>query len=154
MKRKILFILVSFYSLFFVNVYASTVKEESAVVKVGSVDALVYDVEITWGKMDFIYTEQINYVWNSENYVYEIGDSTYSWVNKDNYVDINNKSYHEINVNLEYINLKDGINGAFDVANKKILGKTSNRFSLILNGKLEAYGSNYVKVGSINLKIY
>ena len=152
MKKRILFVLV-LVSYLFLNVSAASIKEESADVIVGEVDSPIYDVEITWGKMEFIYTEQVNYVWDNDSHVYELGSSSYNWVNKDNYVDVNNKSFTKINVELEYVSLKNDINGVFNVSNKEITSNAKERFTLTLNGKLDSSNLDYTKVGSINLKI-
>lgn len=152
MRKRILFALV-LVSYLFLNVSAASIKEESADVIVGEVDSPIYAVEITWGKMEFIYTEQVNYVWDNDSHVYELGTSTFNWVNKDNYVDVNNKSFTKINVELEYVSLKNDINGVFNVSNKEITSNAKERFTLTLNGKLDSSNLNYTKVGSINLKI-
>ena len=152
MKKRILFVLV-LVSYLFLNVSAASIKEESTDVIVGEVDSPIYAVEITWGKMEFIYTEQVNYVWDNDSHVYELGSSSYNWVNKDNYVDVNNKSFTKINVELEYVSLKNDINGVFNVSNKEITSNAKERFTLTLNGKLDSSNLNYTKVGSINLKI-
>ena len=151
MKKRILFVLILVGCLF-INVSAA-IKDESVDVVVGEVDSPVYAVDITWGKMEFIYTEQVNYVWNNDSHTYELGTSTFNWVAKDNYVDVNNKSFTKINIELEYVSLKNNINGVFDVSNKEIASNTNNRFTLTLNGKLDNSILNYTKVGSINLKI-
>lgn len=148
MRKKIVFILVLF-SCLFVNVYASSIKESSSVAIVGNVEVPVYNVEVVWGKMDFTYTEQINYVWNDNSHIYEKGKSTYSWLNKDNYVDVNNNSNIAINVELEYINLNNNVNGNFDVSKKKLKSNSNSRFTLTLSGSLD----EAKKVGTINLKI-
>lgn len=152
MKKRIMFIFILF-SCLFVNVYASSLKDESAIVRVGNVDAPVYNVEISWGKMEFIYTERINYVWNDDEHVYDLGQSNYNWVSKDNFVDVNNKSSFEIDVELEYVSVNKNVNGNFDVSKKKLNSNTNSRFTLTLNGNLDSSNLNSVKVGAINLKI-
>ena len=151
MKKKVLFVLLLF-GCFFVNVYATSIKDESGVVIVGNVEVPVYNVEVIWGKMDFTYTEQINYVWNDDTHIYEVGKSTYNWISKDNYVDVNNKSNISIDVELEYVNLNKNVNGNFDVSKKKLKSDASNRFTLTLNGNLSGINTDSVKVGTINVR--
>ena len=67
---KRIFLCLMLFSCLFINVYAETIKEDSAVVKVGDVETPVYEVEVTWGKMEFVYTEQINYVWDEDKHIY------------------------------------------------------------------------------------
>lgn len=148
MKQNIMFLIMVF-SCLFINVQAASLKEESAVVKVGNVEAPVYDVEISWGKMEFTYTECINYLWDDNNHTYELGESTFSWAAKDNYVGVNNKSNTFVDVELEYIGLNKDVIGSFDVSKKRLNSNSSSRFVLTLEGSLD----NSSKVGTINLKI-
>lgn len=154
MKRKIFVISLIIFSCLFVDVYALKEDEStSASVKVGNVDAPIYSVDVTWGKMDFTYTEQINYVWDDINHTYDLGESTYRWAAKDNYVDVNNHSYDAISVELEYVSLEESVDGVFNISKTTIDSRSNNRFTLTLEGKLKDSGLEYIKVCSINLKL-
>lgn len=153
MKKKIFFISLIVFSCLFINVNAlGDGDSSSATVKVGDVDATVYKMETTWGKMEFTYIEQINYLWDSDSHTYYVGESTYKWVNEDNYIDVVNKSYLPVEVELVYTSLNENIEGTFDVSKVKLLNDEKNRFVLTLNGKLDN-NVGYQKVGLINIRL-
>ena len=99
------------------------------------------------------YTEQINYVWDDINHTYDLGESTYRWAAKDNYVDVDNHSYDAISVELEYVSLEESVDGVFNISKTTIDSRSNNRFTLTLEGKLKDSGLEYIKVCSINLKL-
>lgn len=134
-----------------INVFA--LSEYQATVRVGDVDAPVYAVETTWGKMQFTYNEQINYNWDADKHTYELNESTYQWLGNDNYIDINNKSYDSIDVELSYESINDNISGDFDKNKATIKNDENMRFILTLAGELSEKNTEYIKVGTINLTI-
>lgn len=151
MKKSIMIFYFILFACLSFNV--SALKEETATVTVGEVEVPVYNVETSWGKMEFTYNEQINYIWNNTLHVYEEGNSTYKWIGTDNYIDITNKSYKPIDVELSYSSLNDDVNGSFDKT-KSIINKNENmRFTLTLDGKLSNNNVEYTRVGMINLSI-
>ena len=151
MKKRILIYLVISIICFSANVFA--IPEYGATVKVGNVEVPVYNVETSWGMMQFTYNEQINYEWDVENHVYELADSTYKWVATDNYIDVNNKSHKGIEVELSYNNIDNQVLGQFNESKRTIDTNEKVRFTLTLDGKLTNNSTEYVKVGLINFTI-
>jgi len=149
MNKKILFLLPIF-SLF---IMGNTIKQEDISVTVGTVDAPVYNMEITWDNMEFTYSETVNYVWNKNTHVYDLGESTYKWNSSENSVSIKNNSYMSINMELKYVGINEDISGIFDIPSKTIESGKNITSTLTLNGKLSDDKTSYIKVGSINLKI-
>lgn len=148
MNKKILFLLPIF-SMFLMG---NTVKQEELKVTVGNVDVPVYNMEVSWNNMEFTYSETVNYNWNNNTHIYELSESTYAWESNENNVIINNKSYMTVNIELSYIGNNEDVQGQFNISNKNIEAGKSITSKLTLSGKLSKDNTNYVKVGSINLK--
>lgn len=151
MKKIITFFTTIVIFCLTINVFA--LSDYQATVRVGEVDAPIYEVETTWGKMQFTYNEQINYIWDSNKHTYELNESTYQWIGNDNYIDINNKSYNSINIELNYDSINENISGEFDKNTATIKNNENMRFVLTLDGELSEKNTEYIKVGTINLTI-
>lgn len=150
MKSKIL-LLIAILIVSIMNVYA--LDNEEINVTVGEVDVPVYNVEIYWDSMDFVYTEQINYVWDNTTHTYELGNSTYYWSNLNNSLNVFNNSSYSINVKLGYTMINKDITGRFEIDNAKITPGSNETFKLNLDGKLSSSNTDYIKVGTIELNI-
>lgn len=151
MKKNITFFTTIVIFCLTINVFA--LSDYQATVRVGEVDAPIYEVETTWGKMQFTYNEQINYIWDSNKHTYELNESTYQWIGNDNYIDINNKSYDSIDIELNYDSINEKISGEFDKNTATIKNNENMRFVLTLDGELSEKNTEYIKVGTINLTI-
>ena len=151
MKKVMPFFTIILISCIAINV--SALEQQQATVKVGDVDVPIFNVETSWGKMQFTYNEQINYNWDSNTHTYELEESTFQWVGTDNYIDINNKSYDSIKVELSYDSINEKVSGSFDKSAATISKDESLRFTLTLDGELSNNSTEYVKVGTINLVI-
>lgn len=149
MNKKILFLLPIFS--FFIM--GNTIKQESVSVTVGEVDAPVYNMEITWDNMEFTYSETVNYVWNKNTHIYELTESTYKWNSNENNVSIKNNSFMSVHMELTYVGTNEEISGTFNIPKQTIGSGNTIISKLILEGKLSTNNTNYIKVGSINLKI-
>lgn len=147
-KYKFLLVLI-----FIPFITGYTVRNEEVSVVVGDVEVPVYNVEVTWDSMKFIYTETVNYVWDEKNYTYELTDSTYKWNTASNKVKIINKSTSSVNVELKYIGEKEAILGSFDISKKTLAVNESILSKLSLNGELSSNNTDYIKTGTINLLI-
>jgi len=150
MKNKIL-ILLSFLILY--PLITGYISEESQSVIVGNVETPVYNVEVSWDSMQFVYNEQINYEWNNISHTYELGESTYRWSATNNNIKVENNSAFPINISLNYISIKDNIDGNFNVSNTIINQGNTMNFQLILDGKLSNEAVNYTSIGTVNLLI-
>ena len=150
MKKNKLLILLLIFSSF---IMGYTIEDKNISVKVGKVDAPVYNVEVTWDAMEFTYTETINYIWNKENFTYELDESTYKWNTSSNSIKISNKSTVPINMELKYLGEKENIKGTFDITNKKLNANENIISKLILSGELPSQNTNYIQTGVINLEI-
>lgn len=155
MKYRIMLIVVLLIVIPVLKVNAATnnIKEESANVTVGEVDVPVLNVEVTWGAMEFTINEETNYLWKDNTKTYELEPLNYSWISNDNYIDVKNKSYRNIEVNLKYNSLYDKIEGTFN-KQREIIAKNNNmRFELILSGQINNTENGVIEAGSINLSI-
>ena len=132
MKKNKLLILLLIFSSF---IMGYTIEDKNISVKVGKVDAPVYNVEVTWDAMEFTYTETINYIWNKENFTYELDESTYKWNTSSNSIKISNKSTVPINMELKYLGEKENIKGTFDITNKKLNANENIISKLIISGE-------------------
>lgn len=150
MKQKLLILLLLFCP---IMMGYTNIDKESIDVTVGNVDVPIYNLEVSWGPMEFTYQETINYVWDNNTHTYELSKSTYKWNTSNNTIDINNKSTIPVNINLQYISINENVNGNFDISkitikpNEKIISK------LVLDGKISSNNTNYIKVGTINLNV-
>jgi len=149
MKKKIVVLLLGVIP--FLSGY--TYPDTNLSVTVGDVDLPIYDIEVTWGNMEFVYNEVISYKWNNNLYSYELVPPTYKWVSNSNDINIENKSIFLIDVVLKYNSINSSINGEFDIPNF-VLGRDERKASkLCLEGNLSSDNTNYVKVGTIDLTI-
>ena len=151
MKNKIL-VLLSLLILYpFATGYLS---EESQNVIVGNVETPVYNVEVSWDSMQFVYNEQINYEWDNNSHTYVLEESTYQWIVSNNNIKVENKSVVPINVRLNYISTRDNIDGNFNISSTTLNQGTSMNFELMLDGKMSNEDVNYTSIGTVNLLIF
>ena len=149
MKKKFLILLLIFSQI----LMGHTIKDKDISVIVGTVETPVYNVEVTWGSMEFTYNETINYVWDNNTHSYELSTSTYKWNTSNNIIDIQNKSAFPVNINLKYTSINENIDGNFDISETTIESNRNVKSKLILDGELSPSNNSYIKVGTINLKI-
>lgn len=155
MKSKIilLIILSILFSSVEVNAAGKTIEEENKNVVVGDVEVPALEVDITWGAMEFTLNEENNYVWEESTKTYELAPNTYSWTANNNYVDVTNHSYRDIEVSLVYNSLLNNVEGYFN-STREIIKKNNNmRFELNLSGTITNIENNIIKVGSIDLLV-
>ena len=153
MKFKVLFLTVLVVLFSTVKVNAATIKEENRNVTVGSVDVPVLEVDITWGTMEFTLNEETNYVWKDNTKTYELAPLTYSWTANNNYIDVTNNTYKDIEVSLVYNSSYSNVEGSFNKARETILRNNNTRFELNLSGTITNSENNIIRVGSIDLLI-
>lgn len=122
-------------------------------VTVWDVDVPVYNVDVTWGNMEFVYNEVINYEWNNNSFTYELAPSTYEWVSDSNYIKMENKSQFLVEFDLKYNTINSSISGSFDSSNFTLSNGESKLSKLYLEGSLSSGNTSFVKVGTIDLSI-
>ena len=149
-KYKNLFLLLVFLP--FLKVYSLENNQMNVVVS--NVSVPVYNVEVSWGTMEFTYNEIINYEWDNNTHTYELVPSNYKWISNGNDINIINRSAFSVNFILNYNSLNNNINGVFDISNSKLKTNESLTSKLTLDGKMNPNDSIYINVGTINLSIY
>lgn len=149
MKKSILKLLI----ISCIFLMGSKFEDKNMLVKVGEVTPPIYNIEISWDSMEFIYQETINYIWDNNTKSYELVDPTYKWNTVNNNINIKNKSNIIVNIELKYISDYENVEGNFDIS-KTIIKQNENVTSkLTLDGELSSNNSDYVNVGTINLVI-
>ncbi len=156
MKFKVLLFATMLLLLFSgvrVNAASNAIKEENKNVTVGSVDAPTLAVDITWGAMEFTLNEETNYEWKDSTKTYELVAPTYSWTANNNYIEVTNNSYTNIEVSLIYNSLYNNVAGYFNKERETITINNNMRFELNLSGTITNAENNIIRVGSIDLLI-
>lgn len=149
MKKKIIVLLLGVIPFLTGFTYPDT----NLSVIVGNVDVPVYNVEVMWGSMEFVFNEIINYEWNHALFTYDVAIPTYMWVSNSNDIRLENKSMFLVEFDLKYNSINSTINGEFDFSNFTLGNGESKIAKLSLDGKLSSNNTNYVKVGTIDLNI-
>ena len=121
-------------------------------VKLVDIELPVYDYDITWGDMNFIYTDVENYEFNSSTNEYDKVLSG-SWESSSNSIEILNNSSLSINVTLSYVSDENNITGGFSVNNFELSKDESKTVSLTLSGSLNNSYSSYTKIGSVLMEV-
>lgn len=129
------------------NVFA-----DSRDVTVNSVDTPVYSLDVSWGKMQFVYDAKKNYEWSSTTHEYNLVDTKYSWNATGNNIIITNGSSFGVDVSCVYTNNYGSLKGTFSNNNFTIASKKNAEVEFNLSGVLSKKVSNFSKVGTITLK--
>lgn len=111
-------------------------------------DQEIVNVDVTWGAMEFVYTDG---VWNTEKHIYEGA----GWTdNGTGYVTVKNSGTVETSARFFYITDRTDISGVFNVETVPVLeagGEVTAR--LTLNGKPEKALSEKTVIGSVTVQI-
>ena len=155
MKIKVLFFAALLLVLSSTNVVAASniIKEENTSVIVGDVDVPVLNVDVAWGTMEFTLNDEINYIWMDDTKTYELAPHTYSWTANNNYIDVSNYSYKDIEVSLIYNSSYNNVGGYFNKERETIRKNNNMRFELNLSGTITNADNDIIKVGTIDLLI-
>ena len=134
------------------------------VVKNETGEDIVYDVDITWGNMKFIYKTICTRTWNSRTHSYS-ESFKYAWENTGNTISITNHSNTAINAKFTY-NKGAGyssVKGTFSNNGKKVIASAVNKklndssltwkCNLNLSGAINKTLENYTTVGRVNMTI-
>ena len=125
---------------------------------------VIYDVEITWENMQFIYTTICTRKWDEKKHTYT-QNYEYEWENTGNAIYITNHSNKAINTKCEYIKNASygGINGNFTNNGVKVIESAENkkvedssltwRCDLSLTGSVNGKLDGYTTVGHVCMTI-
>lgn len=125
-------------------------------------NSTVYSVDISWGAMQFTYTESGDMVWNPADHTYK--DSTAAeWNSNGNTVTVVNHSNADVTATFSFDVLDEynTVNGSFDVASEKLAAGVVNGYesaakviaALTLKGTLSEKITDFVKIGTIKVVI-
>lgn len=123
----------------------------------------VYNVDISWGAMEFTYSVSGTKTWDPENHTYTTSTSA-SWAASGNEITVTNHSNTEIKADFTYAKETgfDKVSGSFSNASFTLPsaeGKTTTDAALIgttaltLAGSLESDKTVMTKVGTITVTI-
>lgn len=131
----------------------------------GSSTAAVYSVDITWGSMEFTYTDASSGVWNPQTHKYDGATATAGWSCEAgaNKITVTNHSNVAVTVQLTYnpdIKYSD-ITGSFTKALLNLKTAEDTEFSnapsgsaeLTLSGGLSSDTSASTKIGTVTVTL-
>ncbi len=124
--------------------------------------ATVYSVDISWGKMQFIYTESGNRTWNPSSHTYT-GKITSGWNAVGNTISVTNHSNADVTTSFAFsaLGAYSTVNGSFDINSKKLVAGTIDDYAnadkvtatLTLSGELSKNVTDFTKVGAITVTV-
>ncbi len=122
----------------------------------------VFSVDVTWGAMQFTYTESGAMTWNPENHTYTDNTSA-GWTANGNTVTVTNHSNAAVTASFAFDALTDysAITGSFDIASETLDAGVVGAYAdadkvtatLTLAGSLADTVTEYTKIGTITVKI-
>ena len=128
----------------------------------GAGGGTVYSVDITWGNMEFTYSEGSGPTWNPATHAYSSGGAG-GWSHSGNTVTVTNHSNAQVTAELTYASEGEygSITGSFDNANMTIDTAVGTEFSaaptktaaLTLTGTLNSTVTSSTKIGTITVTI-
>ncbi len=140
----------------------SATKEVTASYSAGAGGGTVYSVDITWGSMEFTYSEGSSPTWDPKTHTSTQG-GTGVWSYSDNTITVTNHSNAQVTATLAYDKETgyEGINGTFDketMSLKTAVGTTvteapTDTAALTLSGKLDSSATSSTTVGTITVTI-
>ena len=134
------------------------------VVKNKTVADVVYDVDITWGNMKFIYKTICTRTWNNKTHIYS-EKFNYVWENTGNTITITNHSNTSINARFTYNKGLgySGVKGTFTNNGEKVISSAENKkvndssltwkCNLNLSGSIDKSLNSFTPVGRVNMSI-
>ena len=122
----------------------------------------VYSVDITWGAMQFTYTESGAMNWNPANHTYSDNTST-GWIANGNTVTVTNHSNAAVTTSFAFSALADysTVTGSFDLTSEILEAGVEGAYAdadkvtttLTLVGSLANTVTDYTKIGTITVRI-
>ena len=128
-----------------------------------AVTPTVYSVDVSWGAMQFTYSESGTLDWDPDSHTYS--DNTEAgWTSEGNTVAVTNHSNTQVTVSFSYDSLEDyaEVSGSFDKAsfvlpsaeNRNLDdGELKEQASLLLEGTLDERNTEFARVGTITVTI-
>lgn len=124
--------------------------------------APVYSVDITWGAMQFTYTESGSMTWNPNDHTYT-DSTTASWSASGNTVTVVNHSNASVTASFafEALDAYNTVTGVFDTASKNLKEGEIDGYdtadkvttTLTLGGSLAETVTGFTKIGKITVTI-
>ena len=151
---------------FAANPITSKGESDSAIVKgtyvAGGTAATVYSLDITWGSMEFTYTDASEGTWNPETHQYDNVVAAKWDCDKDaNKISVTNHSNAGVTVQLSYASEPEynKITGTFSnvelnlesAVETELLNAPSGSSILSLNGALSSSTSEKTKIGTVTV---
>lgn len=139
-------------------------KDVTATYHPGSTSDTIYNVDVSWGSMEFTYTAPAQGTWNPETHNYDNPGITGTWTcdTDANKISVTNHSNTEVSVVLAYQSALEytAITGAFDkerlelatAVGTEVASAPSASAVLNLNGELEE-SETAVTVGTITVTL-
>lgn len=122
----------------------------------------VYSIDVTWGAMQFTYTNSGVREWDPSNHQYA-DTLTPGWTANGNSVTVTNHSNVAVDVTFSYKKATgfDGISGEFSVTSKNlkagevgnVAGADSVTTELALSGALASTVTDFTKIGSVTVSL-
>lgn len=124
--------------------------------------ATVYSVDVTWGAMQFTYSESGAMTWNPADHTYT-DNTTAAWTASGNTVTVTNHSNAAVTASFEFAALEDydTVTGSFDIASETLEAGVVDGYdsadnvtsTLSLAGTLAETVTDYTRVGTITVEI-
>ena len=141
----------------------SATKAVKASYRSGAGGGTVYSVDITWGSMEFTYSEGSGSTWDPETHTSSQG-GTGVWSHSGNTVTVTNHSNAQVTANLDYASETgyEGISGSFGNKSTMTLktaegtqfaNAPTDTAALTLSGTLASTVKDSTKIGTITVTI-
>ena len=129
----------------------------------GAGGGTVYSVDITWGNMEFTYSEGSSPTWDPATHTYSSGGAG-GWSNSGNTITVTNHSNAQVTANLDYASETgyEGISGSFGNKSTMTLATAvgtavpeapKDTAALTLSGALDSKVTSSTTVGTITVTI-
>ena len=146
-----------------INVAGGTAtKDVTASYHSGAGGGTVYSVDITWGSMEFTYSDGSGRTWNPEDHTYSSGGAGV-WSHSGNTVTVTNHSNAQVTAKLDYASETGftGITGNFNkstmdlatAVNTAVAKAPTDTAELTLSGTLASTVTKPTKIGTITVTI-
>lgn len=122
----------------------------------------IYSVDVTWGAMEFTYTESGAMTWNPADHTYTDSTSA-TWVANGNTVTVTNHSNAEVTASFAFnaLTAYNTVTGSFDIASETLDAGVVDGYdaadkvvaTLTLAGTLDETVTDFTKVGTITVTI-